>query len=91
MPRDDRMMIRADARAQGAITAHSTRVAPRWKGSGTKSGECVSILPDGSRVPFTVTRTRNVTPKPKTVSVSRAAQTRALIQSIKLDHDWNNG
>lgn len=89
--RDDRMMIRADARAQGAVTAISTRVAPRWKSSGTKSGECVSIFPDGTRIPFV--RTRNTEPrKPRnTVSVSRAAQTRELIRSITLDHDYTQG
>ena len=57
--RDNRMLIRADAKAQGMVTSNSVRVSERWKGSGTKSGECVSILPDGSRVPFHVTRTRN--------------------------------
>ena len=88
--RDDRMMIRADAKAQGMVTSNTTRYSERWKGSGTKSGECVSIFPDGTRIPFA--RTRNAEPrKPTTVSISRAAQTRALIRSITLDHDYNQG
>lgn len=88
--RDNRMLIRADAKAQGMVTSNSTRVSERWKGSGTKSGECVSIFPDGTRIPFT--RTRNAeSRKPTTVSISRAAQTRALIRSITLDHDYNQG
>lgn len=87
--RDDRMMIRADAKAQGAVTALSTRVAPRWKSSGTKSGECVSIFPDGTRIPFVRTRNASEPRKRNTVSVSRAAKTRELIRSITLDHDYN--
>ncbi len=88
--RDARMQNAADAKAFGAVTAKTIRVSERWKGSGTKSGECVSIFPDGTRIPFV--RTRNTeNRKPRTVSITRAAQTRALIQSITLDHDYNNG
>jgi len=54
--RDDRMVIRADAKAIGAVTALSIRAADRWQGSGTKSGECISIFPDGTTIPFTRTR-----------------------------------
>ena len=87
MPRDNRMMIRADAKAQGAITAHSTRASERWQGSGTKSGECVSIFPDGTRIPFVPTRTH--TRKPRTVTIDRAAQTRKL-QIIARTHDQHD-
>lgn len=89
--RDARMQNAADAKAFGAVTAKTIRVSERWKGSGTKSGPCESIFPDGTRIPFT--RTRNTEPRkrPATVSIQRAAQTRALIQSITLDHDYNAG
>jgi len=60
MARDDRIVIKADARCIGAVTALSVgRYSERWKGSGTKSGECVSIFPDGTKLPFTRTRTTN--------------------------------
>lgn len=79
-------MIRADAKSQGAVTALSTRASERWKGSGTKSGECVSIFPDGTRIPFTHTRTR--TPKVKHTEVSiaraRAARLRAIAGTIRM-------
>lgn len=61
--RDDRMVIRADAKAIGAVTALSTRVSDRWKSSERSArlagnddlsdGTCFSIFPDGSRIPFT--------------------------------------
>jgi len=31
--RDDRMVIKADAKAMGAVTAQSTRVSKRWQAS----------------------------------------------------------
>lgn len=54
--KEARMMVRSDARSNGMVTSLTTRVSERWQGSGTKSGECVSIFPDGSRVPFNATR-----------------------------------
>lgn len=89
--RDARMQNQADAKAFGAVTSKTVRVSERWKGSGTRSGECVSIFPDGTRIPFVKTRAHSDTPKPRTVSITRAAQTRTLIQSITLDHDYNAG
>lgn len=84
--RDNRMLIRADAKAQGMITSNSTRVSERWKGSGTKSGECVSIFPDGTRIPFTHTRTRNPRVKHTEVSIARARQAklRAIAGTIRM-------
>lgn len=76
--RDNRMMIRADAKAQGAVTANSIRVSERWKGSGTRNGECVSILPDGSRVPFTVTRTRKTTNRARVQNLQNVQRDRLL-------------
>lgn len=65
MGRDSRMVIRADAKAMGAVTAHSVRVNDRWQGSGTKSGECVSIFTDENgvetRIPFVRTRSTPAT------------------------------
>lgn len=75
MDRDSSIMVRADARAQGAVTALSVgRYSERWKGSGTKSGECVSIFPDGTRVPFVRTRnTQNVAGVVRRVSKNNAS------------------
>jgi hypothetical protein len=44
MARDARMVVKADAKAMGAVTAHSARVAPRWQGSkpSDHTSECVS-------------------------------------------------
>lgn len=48
------MVIRADARAMGAVTAHDARVAPRWQAStaaqraqaGVGTSECISYKLD---------------------------------------------
>jgi hypothetical protein len=50
--RDDRILLREDATAIGAVTALSKKAAPRWKSSGTKSGPCVSIFPGREPIPF---------------------------------------
>lgn len=36
--------------------SRTVRVSKRWNSSGTKSGECVSIFPDGTTIPFVPTR-----------------------------------
>lgn len=91
MERDSRMMIRADAKAQGAITAISPRVSDRWKGSGTKSGECVSIFPDGTRIPFVRTRNTETTRKPRTVTIAQASNARIReIARTRDQHDFTS-
>jgi len=40
----------------------------RWKSSGTRSGECIAIFPDGTRVPMHATRSRNVAPRARVIS-----------------------
>jgi hypothetical protein len=58
--RDNRILPQPEARAIGAVTALNVkRVAPAWKPSGTRNGPCMSIFPDGSRIPF------GRTPKPR--------------------------
>lgn len=50
---DHKMMIRADAKAMGAVTSLTTRVNDRWTPSkGRKSSECISIAADGTRTVF---------------------------------------
>jgi hypothetical protein len=88
--RDARMQNAADAKAFGAVTSKTVRVSERWKGSGTKSGECISIFPDGTRIPFVRTRKPNEHVQ-RITRASQTAQKRSLIQSITLDHDFNNG
>jgi len=52
--RDASMMVRSDAKANGMVTSHTTRVAPRWQGStaaqrervGVGTSECVSYKLD---------------------------------------------
>lgn len=88
--RDARMQNSADAKAYGMVTSKTVRVSERWQGSGTKSGECVSIFPDGTRIPFTRTRKPNENAK-RITRASQAAQKRQLIQSITLDHNFNEG
>lgn len=63
----DKIVVRADARAMSAVTALDVRVSPRWKSSGTKSGECVSIFPDGTRIPFVRTRSTSPATRLRTV------------------------
>ncbi len=58
--RDASMMVRADAKANGMVTSHTTRVAPRWQGStasqrervGVGTSECVSykLDADGQKI-----------------------------------------
>ena len=79
MQNDHKIVIRADARAMGAVTALSGKVAPRWKSSKTRSGECVSIFPDGTRVPFKVTRTRDNSALNRHIARRNTIQTRAAI------------
>lgn len=61
---DSDMVIRADARAMGAVTALDTRVSPRWNASRasartfggvpfTGTSECISYAPDGTASVFT--------------------------------------
>lgn len=53
--------------------SRNVRASKRWQSSGTRSGECVSIFPDGTRIPFTPTRSRKSTPR--TIRISdRAAE-----------------
>lgn len=87
--RDDRMMIRADAKAQGAITAISPRASERWKSSGTRSGECVSIFPDGTRIPFVRTR-KTETPKINRIRAISDADIRRRLQRIATTKDHHN-
>lgn len=51
MARDTRMMVKADAKAGGAITAQSTRVAPRWQGSkpSDHTSECISYFEENGK------------------------------------------
>ena len=85
----EKMMVRADARAIGLVTSHDIRAGARWQGSGTKSGECVSIFPDGSRVPFkATTKTRNVAGiKRRANLTTRAAVDKALMQNMRSIHE----
>lgn len=70
--RDSRMMIRADARAIGAVTAIDQRGSERWKSSNTKNGECVSIFPDGTVLPFSAAKSRKYsTPKIKMTATDK--------------------
>lgn len=67
---DHKMMIRADAKALGAVTAHDTRVAPRWLPSseaqrvklGVGTSECVSYKLDaeGNKVDAYLFKPRRV-------------------------------
>jgi len=41
--RDASMMVRSDAKANGMVTSHTTRVAPRWKGSTASQREAVGV------------------------------------------------
>lgn len=47
------MVIRADARAMGAVTALNTRVAPRWQGT-PKNMQHTDTVIDGVHVPGSV-------------------------------------
>lgn len=70
-----------------AITESRTvRANPRWKSSGTRSGECVSIFPDGTRIPFTTTRTRKPQIKHTEISIARAraAKLREIAGTIRM-------
>lgn len=91
--RDHRMSIRADARAIGAVTATSTRASNRWQSSGTRSGECVSIFPDGTRIPFTPTRRKSdpaITTRRITVNRARLDTMREIAMGkYGNNRDWN--
>jgi len=60
MERDNSMMIRADAKALGAVTSNTVRYAQRWQGSteeqrvklGVGTSECVSykLDADGNKI-----------------------------------------
>lgn len=88
----DAMMIRADARAIGAVTALDTRASIRWKSSDVHSGECVSIFPDGTRVPFTRTTTRSVTREttPRTSKVNHSNEYEKRLAQFGADGDSNH-
>ena len=38
--------------------SRNVRASETWKTSGTRSGECVSIFPDGTRLPFSAAKSR---------------------------------
>lgn len=90
---NEKMMVRADARSIGLVTSHDTRVSTRWQGSGTKSGECVSIFPDGSRVPFVKpsTKTTNVAGIKRRAQVNNRAKRDILLQAtMRSIHEGDN-
>lgn len=80
---------RADTPSRGipAVYGGNHGKHKRWQSSGTKSGECFRILPDGTKVPF-------VSPKAErqrkaTTKIVQQDNARKLISKIKLDHDYN--
>lgn len=88
------MVIRADARAMGAITAISTR--KRTLGARTRTvalSECISYNPSNgqsidSATVFTPTRKRNTRSKVRTINADlrRAAIDRALMADMGTIH-----
>ena len=64
-----------------AITESRTvRASARWTSSGTRSGECVSIFPDGTKIPFTPTRPERSHATRRRTQNLRAAQRRHLME-----------
>jgi len=72
------MVIRADAKAMGAITAHTPRGAERWLASKpsqrtfggrpfTGTSECISYKADGTASVFSPARTTNARSKTRIV------------------------
>jgi hypothetical protein len=96
---DHAMMIRADAKAMGAVTAHDTRVSKRWLPSseaqrvqaGVGTSECVSYKLDaeGNKIDAYLF-------KPKRVSISnkraqrRQANKAAQVRQHLLELVGNN-
>lgn len=75
---DHAMMIRADAKAMGAVTAIDTRVSARWMTSKpskrtfggrpfTGTSECISYKADGTASVFSPARTTNARSKTRIV------------------------
>ena len=81
--RDHRMVVRADARAMGAVTDSDVRVTPRWKGSkpGKFTSECVSYKLDsnGNMVEAHIFR-------PKREHISRTAATSRNERNVQRLH-----
>jgi hypothetical protein len=66
------------------------KASKRWKSSGTRSGECVSIFADGTRVPFAATRTPR-TRKPRIVEIreTRVQRDAAIHARIGATNEMN--
>lgn len=88
---DHAMMVRADARAQSAVTALSTRVNDRWQASKadsrifdgkpfTGTSACISYKSDGTVSIFRTPRTRK--PNRVVVGVDRRRITAADLAPI---------
>lgn len=88
---DHRMMIRADAKAIGAVTSITVRVAPRWQGSteaqrvkaNVGTSECVSYRMDaeGNKV-----EGRIFQPKRSSMASKRMQRRQASKQAIIRQH-----
>jgi hypothetical protein len=97
-----KMVIRADARAMGAVTDHDVRVTPRWQGSsatqraeaGVGTSECVSYYRDengeiiNARI-FKPKRERTAT-RSRQHKNDRNAQRLALLHSAGIIGDVGN-
>lgn len=88
MARDDTMMIRADARAMGAVTATRTRAHAPWNGTQARTQPCYSIAPDGTRTLFAPARPpRDITgQRTNRTPITKKQRIDALLMSLPTIH-----
>src|SRR5688572_17619350 len=96
---DHAMMIRADAKAIGAVTSNTVRVAPRWQGSseaqrvkaGVGTSDCISYKLDaeGNKVEGRIFRPKRANIAAKRVQ-RRQATKAAIIRQHLLEIAGNN-